>query len=103
MQDVQQLHELLHSKCLLMIDLKEFNAFSYSNVDLFQYFQLMKKVSTVSSLIKMFLDRSFASSDFNEYFFIECILLSTTYNIIAFLREFEEIVLNNFCKFEKSS
>ena len=68
MQHVQQLHE----RKTLMIDLNEYEELSHSNVDLFQYFQLMKRVSTILSLIRMLLDQSFASSDFNEYFFIEC-------------------------------
>ena len=52
--------QYFHSKNILMIDLKKFDAFSHSNVDLFQYFQLMKRISTIISLIKKFLDRSFA-------------------------------------------
>ena len=44
----------------LMIDLKEYEELSHSNVDLFQYFQLMKRISTISSLIKKLFDRSFA-------------------------------------------
>ena len=63
-----------HQKIILMIDLKEFDAFSHSNVDLFQYFQLMKRVSTIHSLIKKFFDRSFASSEYIEHFFIESVL-----------------------------
>ena len=51
----------LQNNCInatcLMINLKKFNAFSHSNVDLFQYFQLMKKISTIFRLI----DNSFRS------------------------------------------
>ena len=46
--------QFFHQKIILMIDLKKFDAFSHSNVDLFQYFQLMKKISTVFSLINKF-------------------------------------------------
>ena len=75
-----------HQKIILMIDLKEFDAFSHSNVDLFQYFQLMKRVSTILSLIKKFLDRSFASSEFTEHFFIKSVL-SKYCNFFKFLKQ----------------
>ena len=75
-QDVQQLHELLHPKCLLMVDLKGFDAFPHSDVDLFQYFQLVERASAVLPLARMLPGRSSASSDFNGYFFIGCVLLA---------------------------
>ena len=46
--------QFFHQKIILMIDLKKFDAFSHSNVDLFQYFQLMKRISTIFSLINKF-------------------------------------------------
>ena len=63
-----------HQKVILVVDLKGFDAFPHSDVDLFQYFQLVERVSAVLSLVKKLPGRSPASSEYTGHFFIGCVL-----------------------------
>ena len=72
-QHVQHLHE----RKTLVVDLKGYGGLPHSEVDLFQYFQLVERASAVLPLARMLPGRSSASSDFNGYFFIGCVLLSS--------------------------